>query len=253
MVSEATPTMVEEWTFVSITLHIAEIAVVYPPGVMKFGELCIEYVLLPVEPPEIDSFLLHRMHHLLEHIAHKLFVRIDPFYAVLGCRILAETLCEGRVALFPMVETVRRVEIQSHLQPFILQKVHKLAWVREYALVPGPSGPSSATFVGIVPVHIDNEHVKRNVVCVELVNQCPHFLVGICPIAAPPVSEGETWRKRHLACKDCEILESCLVVVAVCHKVPVLALLVLSLLHPGPLGIIEEITVGFVDQSPAVF
>jgi hypothetical protein len=83
MVSEAAPTMVEEWTFVSITLHITEIAVVYPPGIMQFGELCIEYVLLPVEPPEINAFLLHRMHHLLEHIAHKLLVRIDPFYAVL--------------------------------------------------------------------------------------------------------------------------------------------------------------------------
>ena len=152
-----------------------------------------------------------------------------------------------------MVESVRRVEIQSHLQPLILQVVHKLAWVRKNALVPGPSCPSSASFVGVVPVHIDNEHVKRNVVCVELVNQCPHFLVGICPVAAPPVSESESWRERHLAGKYSEVLKSRLVVVAVSHKVPVLTLLVLSLLHPGPLGIIEEITVGFVDQSPAVF
>ena len=75
--------MVEQRTLVTVALHVSEVCVVDPPCVVELVKLCVEYVLLPVEPPEIYTFLLHRMHHLLEHVAHEFLVRIDPFDALL--------------------------------------------------------------------------------------------------------------------------------------------------------------------------
>ena len=87
---------------------------------MKPGELCVIYMLLPVKPPEVDAFLLHRMHHLLEHVGHELLVRVDPVDALCPFRILAETFCEGRVALLPVVESVGRMQVESDLQTLVL-------------------------------------------------------------------------------------------------------------------------------------
>ena len=252
VVSESAPAMVKKRTLVAVALHVAEVAVVDPPCVVQPGHLLVKDMLLPVEPPEIHTFLLHRMHDLVEHVGHELLVGVGPFYPACVGRIHSEALREGRVALFPMVESVRRVEVQSHLQAFILQVIHEFARIREDALVPCPSCPPATAFVGVMPVHVDDEYIKRNVICVELVNQCAHFPVGVCPVAAPPVSESETWGQRHLAGKDSEILERGLVIVAVSHEIPVLAFLVLPFLHPCPFGIIEKEVLRFINQGPSV-
>ena len=183
MVSESAPTMIEQRTLVTVTLHVAEIAVVDPPGVVKLCEFCIIYMLLPVKPPEVHTFLLHRMHYLLEHVAHELLVRVDPVDAVSPLRVFSQTLCQGRVALLPVIESLCRMQVESYLKTFILEVFHEFLRVREEALVPSPSGPSATAFIGIMPVHIHYEHVKRDVVCVELVHQRTHFLVGVCPVA----------------------------------------------------------------------
>ncbi len=183
MVSESAPAVVEQRALVSVALHIGEVAVVDPPCVMKPGELCVIYMLLPVKPPEVDAFLLHRMHHLLEHVGHEHLVRVDPVDALCTFRILAETFGQGRVALLPVVESVSRMQVESDLKAFAFEIFHELLRVREETLVPCPSCPSAASFVCVMPVHVYNEHVKRNVICMELVHQRTHFLVGVCPVA----------------------------------------------------------------------
>ena len=139
-------------------------------------------MLLPVKPPEINAFLLHRVHNLLEHAGHELLVGVDPFDTSCSFRILAQTLCKCRVAFFPMIESFRRMQVKSDLQSFALEIFHELLRIREKAPVPCPSGPSATSFVSVVPVHIHDEHVKRNVICAELIHQSTHFLVGVRPI-----------------------------------------------------------------------
>ena len=123
--------MVEERTLVAVTLHVCEECVVDPPCVVEFLEFCVIDMLLPVKPPEVYAFFLHRMHHVLEHVAHELLVRVDPFDAFLALRVFSKTLSEGRVALLPVVKSIRGVEVQGHLQSFSLEILHELFRVRE--------------------------------------------------------------------------------------------------------------------------
>ena len=123
------------------------------------------------------------MHHLLEHAGHELLVRVDPVDALCTFRILAETFCQGRVAGFPMIKSVSRMQVESDLKALAFEIFHELLRVREETLVPCPSCPSATSFVGIMPVHVHYEHVKRDVICMELVHQRAHLLVGVCPVA----------------------------------------------------------------------
>ena len=120
MVSESAPAVVEQRTLVAVALHVCEVAVVDPPCVMKLCELCIIYMLLPVKPPEVYAFLLHRMHHLLEHVGHELLVRVDPVDALCPFRILAETFGQGRVACLPVVESLCRMQVECDLKTLAL-------------------------------------------------------------------------------------------------------------------------------------
>ena len=75
--------MIEKRTLLAVTSHVAEIAVIDPPCVVELVNLCVINMLLPVEPPEVHSFLLHRVHYLLEHVRHEFLVGIDPVDASL--------------------------------------------------------------------------------------------------------------------------------------------------------------------------
>ena len=67
-----------------MTFHVSKIAVIDPPCIVELRHLSIIYVLLPVKPPEVNAFLLHRMHDLVEHVGHELLVGVDPLDAVLS-------------------------------------------------------------------------------------------------------------------------------------------------------------------------
>jgi len=104
-----------------------------------------------------------------------------------------------------------------------------------------------------VPVHVYDEHVERNVVVVHLCDEVAQFVVAIRPVARPPVAEGVARRQRHLARKLGIVAQCLLVVVAVGEEIPVLCLsLVRSVAHPLPVGVVEHISVGVVDECPSV-
>ena len=78
MVAQASPTVVQKRTLVGVALHVGEVAVVDPPCIMELLHIDIIHMLLPIEPPEVNSLLLHRMHYVLEHGSHELLVRVHP-------------------------------------------------------------------------------------------------------------------------------------------------------------------------------
>ena len=235
-----------------MALHIGEIAVVDPPCIVELRHLSIIYMLLPVKPPEVHALLLHRMHDLVEHVGHELLVGVDPLDAVLSCRVLSETLSKRGIALLPVVEALCWMQVDGNLETLVLHLGHEHLRIREYALVPCPSCPAATARIGVMPVHVHHEHVKRNIVRSHLIHEGAELLVRICPVARPPVAECETRRQRHLAGEDCEVLQRSLIVMTICHEIPVLALTGLSFLHPSPLRIVKQKVLGLVDQSPSV-
>ena len=78
MVSETSPTMVEQRTLVSVTFHGTEERIVDPPCIVQFGESCVIDMLLPVEPPEINTLFFHRIQDILKYALHEFLVGIDP-------------------------------------------------------------------------------------------------------------------------------------------------------------------------------
>ena len=132
------------------------------------------------------------------------------------------------------------MQIDCHLKVIGLEVIHELAWVREEAFVPCPSGPSATAGISVMPVHVDNEHIERDIICMELVHESSKFLVCIGPVAGPPISECESWRERHLAGKDCEVLKGSLVVMSICHEIPILALPFRSFCCPCPVRVVKE-------------
>ena len=104
-----------------------------------------------------------------------------------------------------------------------------------------------------MPVHIYDEHVERNVVVVHLCDEVAQLVVAIRPVARPPVAEGVARRQWHLARKLGIVAQCLLVVVAVGEEIPVLCLaLVRAVGNPLPVGVVEHISVGVVDECPSV-
>src|ERR1700678_463833 len=81
----------------------------------------------------------------------------------------------------------------------------------------------SPSFVeGEMPIHVDDQDVKRRIVLVKTLDQLIELLVGIGPIARPPGPECKPRRQRNLSGHTRVIAEGALVIVAVAEKVPIL-------------------------------
>ena len=74
VVAQSAPTVVEHRSRFAVALHVGERSVVDPPRVAEVGEQFVVAPLLPVEPPEVDAVLLHRVQHLLVPALHEVFV-----------------------------------------------------------------------------------------------------------------------------------------------------------------------------------
>src|SRR6185312_237864 len=113
-----------------------------------------------------------------------------------------------------------------------------------------------------VPIHIDNEHIERNIVFAESAHQILKFLVAVCPITRPPRTKSEPRRQRDFACHPGEVGERLLVVVSVAEEIPILTISFRTLHYPWPRALlasrktkiirVEERTLGVVHQHPAV-
>src|SRR5579862_2561228 len=113
-----------------------------------------------------------------------------------------------------------------------------------------------------MPVDVDDQHVERNVMRLELLQQLSEFLIAVRPVARPPGAESESWWQRDLACDPSEIMQGGFVIVPVAEEIPVLPFAGGTQHHPWPralltrakaeVGRIEERARAVVDECPAV-
>ncbi len=119
------------------------------------------------------------------------------------------------------------MEVERHLAALAVQIGKRRRRIGEEVAVPSIARPAPhlAELVppvgavhdvpGLVPLHVDDEHVDGIPDGLHLVDERAHFFVGIEPVAAPPVAERPARRQRDPP-RDLDVVsEAALVVVAV--------------------------------------
>ena len=244
MIAEAAPA-VEEQRPLAFALLVGEVHVVEPPRWIHAAQLR-GWLLLPIEPPEIDALLFQRMVQEV-HVIGSVFPVCDVEGNVFPCGgINAHGLCHHWISVLPRLNAGRRMHIQACLQAVRVQPVEELRRIREEQLVPRVAGPSEAVirlvgftlrlqlFVLDVPIHVDHEDVERCVVLAKSANDLFNLLIAVGPVARPPRAECEARRKRN-ASRDAHIIaEGFMVVVSVAEEVQVLPITGGPLHHPRP-------------------
>ena len=253
VVAQPAPAVVEHRAHIAALLHVAEKYVVEPPCVAQPLDGGVGGLLLPVEPPEIHPVTLHRRQDAAEDAADEFLVGRYPGYGLFRRGVDAHVAGYVGIAVLTASHAVGRMEVEGRADALPVEPPEELRRIGKERAVPRPAGPSSAVAVGVVPVHVDHQHVERDVVGAEILHQRAQLLVRIGPIAAPPIPEGVARRQGHLACKEREVAQGGFVVVSVGEEIPVLSAVVGALFDPFPLLVaVEEEVVRIVDERPAV-
>ena len=125
---------------------------------------------------------------------------------------------ELRVGVLERLDAVGGMQVERRVQPLLVDPGEEPARVGEQLAVPGVAGPA----VRRVPVHVDHEHVERQVVRAEVGDQRRGSGVAVGPVARPPGAEHEARDERDRPAEARVLADRAGVVVAVAEEVPVL-------------------------------
>ena len=269
--------------------------VVAPEGVRQAGHVLALPPLLPVEPPEVDPLLLHRPDDRCEiGVRPGLLVQPERHRSAIAGRSGREIVAgelpaavgidialgaviflrpgeivfdKGVIGVLIGPDARGRVEIQRHLEILAVQGPQQAFRVRDQVVVPAVARPAARLpeFVrteapvhlrpGQVPVHVDDEHVGGDVARAHLVRKRQQFLVGVGPVAAPPVAEHIPRRQRDLPGDAREVLQRGHVVVSIGEEIEVHAVALRTRRHPfAPVAAVlfQQVPVALVDKGPSV-
>ena len=144
------------------------------------------------------------------------------------------------------------MQVEGHVELLRASPLQEALGVGEEAAVPGIACPCALALLGVVPVHVDHQHIEGDAVGIKVVYQLAQFVVGVAPVARPPVTEGIARRQRHLSRDHGKVAQSLAIVVAIGHEVPVLGFAFLAAVaHPLPVAMVEEIVLRVVDEGPS--
>jgi hypothetical protein len=261
MISQAAPAVEEQWAL-AFPLLIREVNVVQPPGRADTFYLGVG-LLLPVQPPEVNALMFERMVQQIHVVGCELLVGDVEGDILSSRRIDAHLFGHGWIGCFPRLNAGGRVKVECDLQALIVEVSKERLGVGEEEWVPGVAGPTQVVprLIGLMhgfqldlvemPVHVDDEHIQRDIVFMEAAHEIIEFLVAIGPVTRPPDSEGEARRQRYAASDTDVVAECLLVVVTVAEEVPVLAVACRPQLNPGPcalLAILKAEVVGVKER-----
>ena len=242
MVAQSAPAVVEHGSCLAVALHVGECGVVEPPCVAQSCEFFVVRPLLPVEPPEVHALFLHRAQYLAVPSFHETLVGSQPWNVLLLGGVHAHPFGKVAVMCVVGVYAVGRMQIECHVEIVAFHPFQEFCVVGEESFVPCVSAPCSLAGFGVMPVHVDYEHVEGESVVLHVVHEAAQFVVAVRPVARPPVAEGVAWWQRHLASKRGVVLQGFLVVVSVGEEIPVLRIaLIGTFLHPCPVGVVEGV------------
>ncbi len=172
--------------------------VVEHPERIETGDAALA-ALLPVHPPEVDAVLFIGMVKDLEIAFHKMRVGNVEWDGLFCRRLDVHPFRHGFVLLFVWMNPASRVQVQCRAQSLIVQPLNEPIRIREEFAVPGVAGPAigGVSGFGDVPVHVDDADGEWNLFGAEILHQGFQFLLGVGPVAAPPVAKDVAWDHRN--------------------------------------------------------
>jgi hypothetical protein len=166
------------------------------------------------------------------------------------------------------------LDAECGLQSFGLDLLQESVGIGKEQLVPCISRPSElmprlvllarepVLMKRQMPVHVDDQHIERDVVLAKSAHQIFEFLIAVSPVTRPPRAECESRRQRNASGDSREVSKRLFVIVSVAEKVPVLSISERALHHPGPWALltlrkakvvgVEEWTRRIVHQHPPI-
>ena len=226
--TQSAPAVVDERTAVgAVQPHVVVEHVVAPERLAQSLEELAREVLLPVNPPEVHSLTLAGTQDAIEHGVIELPVAQVPGHAL---HVLAQAHVLAHVVeeVLIVVYTVGRMQVQRHLQPFLMHEVDESLGVGNDRAVPGPARPALG-----VPVHVEYHHVHRNLVLPDVGGNLLELDGRVALVLAVPIAQ-HVERRHGLPTGNLREVAQCLaVLMAVAEEVPVDGLFVHWLSHPG--------------------
>ena len=219
--------------------------------------------LLPVQPPEVDTFGLHAVVHV-EIGVHEVRVGEVEFHVLLGGRVDADALGDFGVGVLERAHAVARVDVQCGAQAAPVQVGEEGRRVGEQFAIPRVAGPAGTVLrvhvVHAMPVHVDHGGGERDALALEAVHQGQIAVLRVPVVAAPPVAHGEARQERRGAGQAIEVAYGLDVAVAIAEEVQVRfgggargypgAERVRLAVHR--VGFDDDVGGGIVDDGPAV-
>ncbi len=150
--------------------------------------------LLPVHPPEVDPILLIGMVQDLEIAFHEMWIGDVEGDRLFGGRVDAHPFCHAFVLLLVRMDAPGRVQVERRAQSLLVQPLNEAVRIGEELSVPGVAGPAIGGVAGFgdVPVHVDDADRERNLLGAEFLHQGFQIVLGVGPVAAPPVAKDVT-------------------------------------------------------------
>jgi len=133
VIAEAAPAMKQKRAF-ALVLLVGEVDVVEPPGGIDAGSLRI-VLLLPVKPPEVDPLSFQWMMQQIHVVLRELAVGQVEGNILLGRRIDSHVARKLWVGVFPRLHAARGMEIECHLQAFLVQLSQEVLGIGEQSSV----------------------------------------------------------------------------------------------------------------------
>ena len=126
------------------------------------------------------------------------------------------------VGLFVRVDAFGGVEVEGGAEAEGgFEFAEELIWIREEGWVPGVACPACGLVVGLgdVPVHVYDADGEGDLVGLEGLHEGEEFLLGVGPVARPPVAEGPAGEEGDGAGEFEVVLEAGGVVLGVAEEV----------------------------------
>ena len=197
----------------AVVAHVVEENVIAPESLAQSFGIETGEVLLPVNPPEIDTLFLTLTDDMPEHGAVEGGVFEHPRHPVAAD---VHVCCYLSEMILVIGHAIGWVEVETHLQALIVHPVDESCGIGDKTLVPCPSCPSVE-----MPVHVVDHHIERDVVLPHLVDKIDEILLGVALIFAIPVAQHIKRWQRLTPCYLDVVADGFLVGMAIAHEIPV--------------------------------
>ncbi|OQA13127.1 MAG: hypothetical protein BWY63_03577 [Chloroflexi bacterium ADurb.Bin360] len=248
MVAQPTPPAIQHGAH-ALAGDIVEVQVIEPGQWIKpfyIGNL----TLLPIHPPEIHPIILHRMMNEFEIRFRKTLVADGEGNTLLVFWVTTHRARKSRIDFLVRFDAIRRMQVESRAQSFFMYPTQEPWRIREELPIPGVACPT----VGRMPVHINDQHIKRNRGRLEIFHQVLEVLIAVCPVTRPPPSQDEARNQGNRAAKLHVLAQGGFVIMPIAKENPVLHastwnLVIPTCLYP-PIIRVEEHVAGIIKERP---